>query len=489
MSVPRPRPPSADSPIPRDIIAAVLRKIFAARTNQIIFALGLLALLAGAAYFWQRQAADQRAAAAAIRQETVQQGTIVATVSATGYLTPQTQVNLFFTAAAPLAVTEVNVVLGQPVRRGEVLARLDDRDLALAVAQAEQSLNSAQLRLAQLLAPPRPADLALAEANLRLARAQVSAASQGQSAEAKQIAWLNLQLARQQLDQTYTRMQRLEDGGRFGDKLSLQPQADQLVQDAKVADLRWQAAGEPPNSGPAASAMAAVAQAQAALDKLKNPGTTEDVQIAKLQVSQAQSALDLAQHNLEEAQIRAPFDGVVAAVNLHVGELAAGGLPAVVLVDVSRFYLDVAVDELDVASVAAGQAVTVTLDALPNALLTGTVQKIAPTATNNAGVVSYGVRLSLDSSNEPLRGGLTATAAIVVAEARAVPIIPNWAIRRDRTTGQAFAGLLRDGKITDVPVELGLRNETYSEVRSGLNVGEVVAVDTRREEFKLIGGG
>jgi HlyD family secretion protein len=163
-------------------------------------------------------------------------------------------------------------------------------------------------------------------------------------------------------------------------------------------------------------------------------------------------------------------------------------LPALALVDLSRFFLDVQVDEVDVAIVAAGQAVSVTLDALPDLVLPATVERIAPAAQVNAGVVSYPVRLSLAGAAETLRAGMTATAAIVVAEARGVVLVPNWAVRRDRDTGQAFVGLLRAGAIADVPVVLGLRDEEYSEVLDGLAAGDIVAVSDQREQlFSLFG--
>jgi len=459
------------------------------RRNLLILAVLVSLAAAGGAYDWQQRQAAERAAREAIRRETVARGTILSTVSASGSLVPETQVNLYFSAAAPAPVTEVNAVLGQGVRRGEALARLDTSDLALAVTQAEQSLRAAQLTLDQLQAPSRAEDVAHAEANLRLAQAQVYAASQGKSEEEIQIAYLNLILARNALDQTYRTMDELEKQGRFAQKLDLQPQADQQVEAAQIADLQYQQAQNPPASGPAASARAAVEQAQAALDRLKQGPTPEDVQIARLRVSQAQAALDLARHHLAEAEIVAPFDGVVAAVNLHRGEIAPAALPAVALVDVSRFRLEISVDEVDVARVSPGQGVTVTLDAFPNDVFSGQVEKVAPTATVNQGVVSYLVTIVLDAAQVLLRGGMTATAEIVVAEARDVVLVPNWAIRRDRQTGQTFVGLLKDGEIEDVPVELGLRNDALSEVKSGVQEGEVVAVDTRREQFQFFGGG
>jgi HlyD family secretion protein len=449
----------------------------------------VLVLVAGAAAsFWQQQEQARRAAAVTIRQEVVQRGTILSTVSATGHLEAQSEINLFFSSAAPLPVVELNVALGDRVRQGDILARLDDAELRLAVAEAQQALESARLRLALLQAPPRPEDLAVAEANLRLARNQVYAASLGQSPEAVEIARLNLVLAQNALNQTYAAMDRLVEQGRWAEKNALQAQADQQVEAAQIADLRYHAAQERPGAGEAASALAAVEQAEVALQRLQDGPSAEDVKIANLQISQAQSALEIARLNLEEAVLAAPFDGVVSAVNLRLGEPAAAALPALALVDLSRFFLDVQVDEVDVAIVAAGQAVSVTLDALPDLVLPATVERIAPAAQVNAGVVSYPVRLSLAGAAETLRAGMTATAAIVVAEARGVVLVPNWAVRRDRDTGQAFVGLLRAGAIADVPVVLGLRDEEYSEVLDGLAAGDIVAVSDQREQlFSLFG--
>lgn len=457
--------------------------------RNILIGLVVLGLAAGGAYYgWQQQQAAEAARLAAIRQTVAETGDIFATVSATGNLAPQAQVNLFFAATTPALITNVNVVLGQAVKPGEVLATLETAELELGVAQAQQALESAQLTLEQLTAPARPEDLAVAEANVKVAQARVYQASQGSSETDEQIAFLNLRLAQNALDQTYALMEQLEAQGRWDQKNALQSQADQQVQAAKIANLRYQATQNPENFGPVASALAGVEQAQVALDLLTAGPSAEDVEIAELRVSQAEAALQVAQNNLAEAQIVAPFAGVVAAVNIRAGEPASSALPAIVLADVSHFYLDVAVDEVDVARVAVGQLVTVTLDALPNALLAATVEKIAPTATNTQGVVSYLVRLVLADSNAPLRGGMTATGAIVVAEARAVVLVPNWAIRRDRPSGAAFVGLLRNGAIEEVPVTLGLRDDVYSEIVSGISAGDVIAVDTTREQFRLLGG-
>jgi HlyD family secretion protein len=448
----------------------------------------VLALAAGGVYFWQQRQAAQQAAAAEMRTERVGRGTIAAVVSATGPLSPQAQVNLFFGASTPQTVAEVRVSLGDRVKPGDVLARLDTGDLELALDQAEQQLRTAQLALAQLKAPPRPEDIALAEANLRVAQAQVFQASQGTPQESLETARLNLVIAQNALDQLHRQMELLVEQGKYAEKKALEGQEKQLIENAKVADLRYQQAQQPPSPGRAGSALAAVEQAKVALEKLRRGADPDDLEIAELEVKQARASVELARNNLKAAQIVAPFEGVVAAVNVREGEVAAGALPAIVLVDVSQFYLDVSVDEVDVARVKPGQPVTITLDALPNELFSGTVDRIAPQATVTAGVVNYPVRITLASLEPRLRGGMTSIAEIVVQEAQNVVIVPNWAIRRDRASGQAFVSLLKNGTIEEVTVELGLRNESVSEVTRGVNEGDVVAVSTARQQFSFFGG-
>jgi HlyD family secretion protein len=458
-----------------------------ARRGLVVLVL-VAAGIAAAAYWQQREAEARAAADAAIRQEVVGRGPIVSTVSATGNLAPEKQVSLYFPAGALQPVAAVNVSVGQQVAAGAVLALLDDRDLAMAVWEAELALKSAELDLAQILAPPRPEDIALAEANLRVARSQVYAASLGPAPQETEIARLSLLMAQTALNNTYATMARLEEEGRWSEKNALQAQADRQVEDARVAELRYQAALRAAPQGQLAAAQAAVEQTEAVLARLERGPSAEDVRIAEVRVSQARTALELAQHSLNNARLVAPFDGVVAAVNARKGEPTLAALPAIVLADTRQYHLDVLVDEVDIALVEAGQAVTVTLDAAPDVPLAGAVEWISPAATVNAGIVSYAVRLVLPSGGAAMRGGMTATAAIVVDEASDAVRVPNWAIRRDRDTGQAWVGVLRNGQIVDVPVTLGLRDELYSEVLNGIIPGEIVAVDTTRDQFRLFGG-
>jgi HlyD family secretion protein len=129
------------------------------------------------------------------------------------------------------------------------------------------------------------------------------------------------------------------------------------------------------------------------------------------------------------------------------------------------------------------------LDALSDTVLTGTIAEISPTSASAGGVVTYLVTINIvTDEGVTLRPGMSANASIVVQEVDDVLIVPNWAVRLDRETGDAYVlQKMADGAISEVVVETGLRNEQFSEVLSGLQAGDVVVVTSEREAFSFFG--
>ncbi len=435
------------------------------------------------------------------RSAVVERGNMLVAVSASGIVEPQARVSLAF--EVPGRVAEVSVEVGDRVEAGDVLARLDTRQLALQVQQAQARLASAEAQLAQLLAGPRSEEIAATEANLRAAQAQVSAAAANLDqlevgASAAQIAAAEADLASAITEQkkaedmhemtmkcwTFT----LPDGEEKKICPALGVPEEQARYSLQAADKALAAArsrldellaGANADQVRAAQAnvWAAAAQrdaAQAQLDLLLAGATDEQVAIAEAQVAQARAALERAQLSLENSALYAPFDGIVAAVNVKAGEIASAGLPAVLLVDASRFRVTVSVDEMDVRRLTEGQAVRVTLDAFPDAVLTGVVERIAPAATIETGVVYYDVVVGLDHTDVPIRADMTANATIVVEELTGVLMIPTWVVRVDQDTGQTYVNRQVREQIERVDVEVGIRHEGVAQVLSGLSEGDVV---------------
>ena len=452
----------------------------------------VVAALAGAGVVgWQwyqgRQAEQARAAElAALRTETLGRGDLAATVSATGSLLPRQQANAAF--LIPGTVSEVLVTSGDTVQAGQVLARLDAAELQLAVAQAEDALAIAKLRRQKLLAGPSADDLAVAEANLRAANAAAGEASRGAGPQEAEIAKL-------QYDQVYEDFRKLNeqynnlvalanDNPQFAppqDTLdSLKRNQEQAYYQAEIARLQWEQAKRSGDPGAVTVAYARIAQAKAQLEQLKLGPTDVQKQQADLSVAQAELALSQAQLRLARAELRAPLAGTVSTVNIRAGEPVGSGSAAVVLLNTGQFVLDVTVNEVDVAQLAVGQLVSVTVDALPDQPLSGAVERLAPSATVVGGAVNYVVRVVLDSPEAGLRAGMSATVQVTVAEVQDVLLAPNWAIRRDRQTGQAYLSVQTGETLAEVPIQTGLRGDTYTEVRSGAAAGDVAAVSTQR---------
>jgi len=261
--------------------------------------------------------------------------------------------------------------------------------------------------------------------------------------------------------------------------------AQSLNSSAKTAELQVKIAQEQVK---AARAQYEIAQIN--LDK-GVLGQSEDVleqqvniaeanwETAKLNLETAKLSLDSAKLNLDKAVIVAPFNGVVADITITEGEeisAAALATPAISLVDTSEIEMQGYIDELDIAMVKLNQGANITLDALPNEQVTGSVTFIAPIGTVRAGIVSYATTITLENPVEELRDGMSATAEIIIERRDDVLLIPNRAIRG--TLENPTVLVLVDEQQEEQQITLGLSDGINTEVLSGLEEGEKVVVPT-----------
>jgi HlyD family secretion protein len=176
-------------------------------------------------------------------------------------------------------------------------------------------------------------------------------------------------------------------------------------------------------------------------------------------------------------------------VNINQGALAPATLPSLIIVDTSHLHVEVNVDEIDIGKIERGQPALVQFDALPERTIRGQVTRVSPSSSSSAGVVTYAVRIDLAPTDLPIRSGMTATADIVIKRVADVLLVPNWSVRFERSTGQAFASVLGDnGKLKETQVLLGIRSSSDSQVLAGLAEGQTVAVMVSPDTFTLNGG-
>lgn len=446
--------------------------------------IGALLILAAAALRVQ-MASGPRAGQQEVNIQEVsfaERGDVQVTVSATGSIRPHQQLPMFF--LLPGTVDEVLVAEGESVRTGQTLARLETDDLELAVRETELTLALQQVAFDLLTADPRDVALDVAEAAVYAANAQLAFAQELPDPRNERIALLQLELARNQLWQIQMQRDQARLLNRFGlDRSGQYRQAETSVNrteyEVSIAEQQLsQVQNATANPSNVASARAALVNAQSALQRLLDGPTEIDLDIANGQLQMAYLAVELARYQLSQAVLEAPFDGTVVAVNLVPGEAPPLTVPALELIDTAGYYLDVAVDEIDIVQVGFGQLAEIRLDALPDEQLSGTVTRIEDVATNLGGVITYRVRVTLDPSAVPVRVGMSVTVTILVDEVTDVVRVRNRFIRLDRRTQQAFVTVRHtDGVLEEVEVMLGRRNETYSEIVSGLNEGaEIVLV-------------
>ncbi len=353
---------------------------------------------------------------------------VPAVVSASGKVLPEHWANLSFRAGGPLV--EFKLQAGDEVKAGDIMARLDDVDAKLAVAQAEAALAVAQAQLAQLKAGPRAEQVtqaeqaaAQAEAAWRGAQAQYSQLQSGAreaDITAAEAAVAAAYTDRKVLQDTYDKIYKvggpLEEQTRarlnaaIQSHIAAQQRLDQLKAGATKNELAAAAAN-------VNAAKAQREQAKAQLDLLKAGATPEQIAVAEAGVKQAQVAVDTAKAQLDKLQLIAPFDGTIGTVYVRSGELAQPGQLIVTLGDLSSLRVETTdLSETDIARVQVGQPVKVTFDALPGQTLTGKVARIAPMSTPGQSAVNYTVTIELDQTDPGLRWGMTAFVDVQVGE-------------------------------------------------------------------------
>ena len=268
-------------------------------------------------------------------------------------------------------VVELLVKEGDEVKEGQVIARIDKRDLEAQKAQYEANIEAIQAQQVQAAA-----------VTTMQSGTTTSALEQAQSAENK--ARSDLVLA----EADYNRFSELVAEGAVAQQVF-----DQYATKYEVAQSTYQQAG------------AAVAQAQAGLGQTEVNQANEAATARKLE--QAQAALQQIEVSLDETEIKAPFDGVITEKYVEEGSMISNGTPLVAVQDPSDNWVDIKVPETQLSRFSLGQEVTlVARDG--ETKVTGTITDISKKAefatqraTSERGdatdIVSFNVKIQIDS--------------------------------------------------------------------------------------------
>ncbi len=312
----------------------------------------------------------------------------------------------------PGRLRSISVDLGSVVRRGQVIAQVEQQDYALRVQQAEAALAQARARLG--LSPDGADD-------------RVDPEQTGTVREARAV-----------LDEARVNRDR----------------SARLVEQGIVARSEFDSAE--------AAYKVALSRYQDAIEEIRN---------RQALLAQRRSELSLARQQLSDTSVHAPLDGIVQEKRASVGEYLAAGAPVVSIVRMDPLRLKAEVPERDARNVRSGQNVRVTIDGDSNIYL-GQIKRLSPVIAQQSRMLLVEADVRNDGR---LRPGSFAHAEIVTNDAKMVVTVPSNAI-------VTFAGIekvivVQNGKALEMPVTTGRRNGDWTEIITGINVGDRVIVE------------
>ena len=379
-------------------------------------------------------------------------GDITSSVSATGTL--QAKVTVLVGTEVSGTIRQIMVDHNYPVKKGEVLVKLDQELFQAQVDQARASLINAQAKLQEM------------EANRGMTSSGVVTS----------IDQAKANLVKAEAD--YKRDQILIKTGSTS-----QQELDTSRQTYTVDKSQYD---------------------EALAEKDKNAVLDAQIAEARASVNQAKANLQTAETNLSKTVITAPMDGVVIDRTVEVGQTVAASFSTPNLLtigDLAVMQVAISIDEADVGQTKIGQKATFTVDAFPNHVFEGTLSQIyyAPVTVQN--VVTYTGIVEVNNKKGLLRPGMTANVKIITGQKKNVLLIPMSALRVKLGSGkeekagkghghggQTVWVMQKDGP-KPVQVTTGLTDFTNMEVLSGLKEGDPVVTDYLGAKGKPGGGG
>jgi HlyD family secretion protein len=400
-------------------------------------------------------------------------------------------------------VGEMTVRVGDKVKAGDTVLKLQDNSLPASILDAKSNLLTAQLDLDKL----RVGNPDLETATQTLADAQydftikkvirdyyiITGASDDKIAAGRKV----YELA----NEAYLTAKNDHDA--LIDKAKNDPQKIQaaeklrnasLKRDSAIIDLTriignyWNYSLETVfNSYD--TAKTTLAQAKITWEKLYNNKS------AYLEASEAK--VQALANTINSSRIIAPFSGTVTDVMTSAGESVSSGTEAVQLDDLTHLMIDVSVSEVDINKLAVGQQAEINFAAIPAKTYKGVITKIGNAGTSTSGVVQFGATIQVLDADEPVKPGFSATISIVIKQASNALLVPNLAITTNND-GKSYVFVSRNGKNQPMEIEVGLKSDTYTEILAGsLKEGDIVVIvissgsaDTanNRALFGIMGG-
>jgi len=395
--------------------------------KKIVSLLLLAAAVAGGLFWWA--STHKKEEIKILASAEIRRGTVRKVLEETGIIKSQVGAIVKIGARATGTIERMLVKVGDQVKKGELVAVIDSRELRSQEEESEAQLASARAELERVR---QVYPLQLRETEAQLAQAQALA---------------------DYLSSNYQRQQKLLASGVIS-----QDDLENASQKARVqADQ--------------------VKALKATLERLRHEFRQQERK-AVLAVSNAKATLKAIRIRISYTRIESPISGIVSDVTAQEGETIVAGLQVanlITVLDPTRLEMWVYVDETDVGQVHPGQKAEFRVDAYPDKTFKGTIDTIYPEPEIRDNIVYYRALVDVDKEQATfLRPEMTTQVQIIVAEKDNVLKIPNTALKWVDGRQVVFVQE-KDGAVRQVVPQLGLVGITDSEVVQGLKAGDRVA--------------
>ncbi len=360
-------------------------------------------------------------AVARVQVAAVEREPINRLVAAEAILYPIKQTSVTSKISAP--VKNFLVTRGDHVKQGQLLAVLENRDLAAAVADAKGAYDQASAAFLLTTRGTMPEDLTKAETDVKTAQQTVDAARKLYE----------------------NRLALLKEGAL----------AQKLVDDAHVALVQ---------------AQSQLATSQQHLQSLRSVSRTEQVKGAQAQVDSARAKYQSAQAQLSYAEIRSPINGIVSDRPINVGEMASSGNAIISLVDISQVVARANIPIKDAAALRAGKSATITSP--DGGEVAGKVTVVSPAVDANTTTVEVWVQAA--NPLERMKPGTTVKVSILAETIPDAVVAPVAALLTADEGGDKVMVVGSDSLAHEKKVEVGVREQEKAQILKGVSTGERV---------------
>lgn len=371
---------------------------------------------------------------------------VPAFVQANGSLLADETSDVASQASGQVISTPVNV--GDFVRQGDVLARLDDRNARLQLAQNQANVAQAEASVRQ------------AEARLGLSANSSFQAGQIPEVRAAQANYEQL-LAEQKLAEANE--ERYRDLVKTGDVAMVLYDQYRTAKDTAVARTN---------------------NAKQQLEAARNTAreNNQAIKSAQAAVEAAKSQIGVAQKAIADATIRAPFSGFISARPIAVGENVSPTSIIATILRANPIKAQLRVDEGSVPRINIGTGVSIEVRAYPDRKFAGTVTAINPSLDEASRAAT--VEALIENGDNALRSGMFATGRIVQAGGGTGLFVPKAAVYPDQTTQSYRVFVIQEGVAKLRVAQLGTEENDMVQILSGLSPDEIVATSNVAQLFE-----